>query len=410
MKTFKVRALSAAVLAGSAVTPGLLYASTAANTTLTNTVTVNYADTAGAAQAAVQDTVSFTVNLVTAAPTVSTPGNVASATENTSVALTYTVTGNANGEDSYSFSIADTRGNMDADATLTAAVNVTLGGTTLAADAALTDTSITVPFDGNSADNIVNGIAAGETIIIGGNAYIVGTIDEAGSLTGNTVVIPLTTAIAGTTGTTGDIVGESVDVNVGITTDEVTTGTSGTHGIIATATSTTSPNPAGSQAAATTITVARPVLAVTKYVRNVTAPVVGGTPITVGGATYYDTGVNGAPGDEMEYLIEIDNSTAGASNATDIVVSDPIPQFTSYVTSTIELDPGTGTFAGHLDGGNDGDAAEVDVSGNGTVYVYAGTGGDDNGAADTGTGINDGDGGSLAAGDTSYVRFRTTID
>ena len=388
MKTFKVRALTAAVLAGLASTPGLVYASTAANTVITNTVTVNFDDAAGNAQTAVQDSVNFTVNLLAAAPTLSTPADVDPASEDTNVDLVYTVTGNANGEDTYDFSIADVRSNMDADATLTAPVSVTLGGTTLAADAALTATSITVPYDGAD-DGDVNGIIATDTIIIGGNPYVVDSIDESTGAATNTVTINLTTAIAGTAGSTGDIVGERQDVTVGITTDFITAGTNGDHVVTATATSQADAGQAGSQAAATTITVRQPALAVTKYVRNVTTPVVGTTLIQAAGQSYYASDVSGQPGDTMEYLIVIDNTDATAGEATDIIVSDPIPQFTTYtaasmgiVTDILPAALNGATFTGIADAGDDSDAGEFDSAGNGTVYVYAGNGGDDDGDSD----------------------------
>ena len=127
--------------------------------------------------------------------------------------------------------------------------------------------------------------------------------------------------------------------------------------------------------------------------------------ITVDGVDYYASGVSGNPTDTMQYLIVIDNSAAGAGTANNIVVSDPIPQFTTFVASSIELDDGAGTFVAQDETADDGDAAELDTTGNGTVYVYAGAGGDD-----TTAGAGNGDGGNLVAGEISYVIFQVTID
>ena len=158
----------------------------------------------------------------------------------------------------------------------------------------------------------------------------------------------------------------------------------------------------------TVTTVSAPTLTVKKYVANITAPVVGaGDTLTVdtgggaGSTTYYTSNVTGKPTDVLEYVIEINNA-AGAGAATDVVISDPVAQFTTYVTSTMRLDPGTGTFAALDDNQANGDAGETD---NTTIYIYAGSGGND-GAA----GLNNGTGGSLAADTTTYGVFRVTID
>lgn len=407
MKTIRLAIHIAVALVASAFIPALAMASTAANTTITNTVTVDYEDTASNPY---QETASvdILVNLVASAPLLSDPADVDPSTENTGVNLVYTITSTANGPDTYDFSSSDTTSNMDADAGTTSP-SVSLGGTTLAVDAVATDTFIVVPYDGNDTDDIVNGIAAGETIVIGANAYVVGTIDEAGTLSNNTVQIPLNSAITGATVTIGQIVGERRDVTVTVTTDTITTGASGTHTIDTIATS-SAPALEASLASSTVITVRRPVLTVTKYVRNVTVPVVGAGPYNFDGETWYSSGVNGKPTDVMEYLIVVDNSDPAASQADNIVISDPIPQFTTFAPASVLLDDdGTAadlaSFASLDETADDADAAELDSAGNGTIYIYAGVGGDD-----TIAGAGNGDGGSLAQGESSRVIFRVTID
>ena len=396
-----------ALLAGAALIPSLAFA-TAANTTITNTVTVNYTDAASNAQTPVEASVDISVNLVASAPLLTSPADVDPTTEDTGVNLVYTITSTANGPDTYDFSSADTPTNMDAVATFTTP-SILLGATTVAAGITAADTVITVPFDGTD-DGIVNGLAAGDTIVIDptGTAEVatIDSIDESTGAASNTVTITLT---AGTTNgfTYGTLIGEQATQTVTVTTDTITTGTFGTHSVVTTATSVTAPNPATAQATATVITVRRPVLDVTKYVRNGTTvafnPLV--ADITVDGVDYYASGVSGNPTGTMQYLIVIDNSAAGAGTANNIVVSDPIPQFTTFVASSIELDDGAGTFVAQDETADDGDAAELDTTGNGTVYVYAGAGGND-----TAGGAGNGAGGTLLASEISYVIFQVTID
>ena len=396
-----------ALLAGAALIPSLAFA-TAANTTITNTVTVNYTDAASNAQTPVEASVDISVNLVASAPLLTSPADVDPTTEDTGVNLVYTITSTANGPDTYDFSSADTRSNMDADATFTTP-SVLLGATTVAAGVTAADTVITVPFDGTD-DGIVNGLAAGDTIVIDptgtAEVAIIDSIDESTGAASNTVTITLT---AGTTNafTYGTLIGERATQTVTVTTDTITTGTSGTHSVLTTATSVADGAVFTTQGTATVITVRRPVLDVTKYVRNVTTvafnPLV--ADITVDGVDYYASGVSGNPTDTMQYLIVIDNSAAGAGTANNIVVSDPIPQFTTFVASSIELDDGSGTFVAQDETADDGDAAELDTAGNGTVYVYAGAGGDD-----TAAGAGNGAGGTLLASEISYVIFQVTID
>lgn len=396
-----------ALLAGAALIPSLAFA-TAANTTITNTVTVNYTDAASNAQTPVEASVDISVNLVASAPLLTSPADVDPTTEDTGVNLVYTITSTANGPDTYDFTSADTRTNMDADATFTTP-SVLLGATTVAAGITAADTVITVPFDGTD-DSNVNGLVAGDTIVIDptGVAEVatILSVDETTGAASNTVTITLT---AGTTNgfTYGTLIGEQATQTVTVTTDTITTGTSGTHSVLTTATSVADGAVFTTQGTATVITVRRPVLDVTKYVRNVTTvafnPLV--ADITVDGVDYYASGVSGNPTDTMQYLIVIDNSAAGAGTANNIVVSDPIPQFTTFVASSIELDDGAGTFVAQDETADDGDAAELDATGNGTVYVYAGAGGDD-----TAAGAGNGAGGTLLAGEISYVIFQVTID
>jgi uncharacterized repeat protein (TIGR01451 family) len=405
MKNFTKNIAVLAMLAISALFYQTVFANTAANTTITNTVTVRYQDAALTQQPDEVVSVSFTVNLRPLAPLVSTSspaGPIDPATENTGYVLAYTVTSQANGEDTYNFTLGDTPTDMVASATGDDP-SVLLGATSLAADAVGGAFSVTVPFDGTN-NGSINGIVAGETVVINGDAYTVGAINE-GTVVNNTVQLPVTVGII-TAGGLGTAVGEQRVVNVTVTTDEINgVLTSGTHSVVSTATSvadglqfTASP--------ATSIVVRRPVLAVTKLVRNDTVPVLGtGATANVGGNDFYEFDVNGKPTDVMEYLIIVDNSTAGASTATNIIVQDPIPQFTTFVPGSVQLDPDGSGLVPLDETVDSGDAAELDGGLKGTIRVYAGAGGDD-----SPVGAAVGNGGTLLINETSHVLFQVVID
>lgn len=378
-------------------------ASTAANTGITSTVSVNYTDAAGNAQAEETADVTIEVNLVAAAPLLTSPADD-SANEGDDVVLTYTLTGTANGPDTYDTSAADSRSNMDGDATFSfSAASILLGGTTVAEAITTGDSSIVVPFDGDDADSSVNGLEAGDTIVIDPSGTpevaVIDSIDESTGSAANTVTITLVGTVTGNFGY-GVIIGERTDFTLTVTANDITSGASGTHSVTTTVTSQDDNSVTTSQGTATEISVSRPVLDVSKYVRNVTTAALnpGVADITVGTTDYYSAGVKGNPSDTMEYLIVIDNGAAGAGVAENIVVSNAIPQFTSLVTGSVELDDtGDGTFVTLDETADDSDAAEVVAD---TLYVYAGTGGDDSTDA----------GGTLQAGETSYVTFQVTID
>jgi uncharacterized repeat protein (TIGR01451 family) len=95
-------------------------------------------------------------------------------------------------------------------------------------------------------------------------------------------------------------------------------------------------------------------LSVQKYVRNVTAAVVGATPITlpavIGGATYYVTGVSGKPGDILEYAVKI--TDAGTGNAGSVIATDPVPTYSTLISSS-------GVYGANNTGGATGTFAQV---------------------------------------------------
>jgi uncharacterized repeat protein (TIGR01451 family) len=313
--------LAAGIIGAAALlAPATAHASTAANTQIDNTATVNYQDAGGAAQPAVTASVTVTVTLVPAAATLSSPPNQTIA-QGTSATLTYTVAGNANGPDTYNLSSVATPTNISG-VIVTLPANVTLGGTTLAANAVAGNTSITVPYDG-VAGAAVNGIGAGSVIVIGGNAYTVAAGGVSKNAAANTATITLTSAIAGATVSAGAIVGEQKTFTATVPSGTVSSGASGSQSVSTTATSATAPNPAVTQTTPTVITVSRPTLTVTKLVS------------TDGGVTFGASG-SAAPGTSLVYKITATNT--GSTNAQNVAFTDVVPQYLTYVS-------GTGKFA-----------------------------------------------------------------
>jgi uncharacterized repeat protein (TIGR01451 family) len=305
------RTLPAALVLLSTVSSVAL-ASTAANTTITNTVLVDYKDAGGTAQAQVSATATVTVTLVASAPTLSSPGNT-TINQSASAVLTYTITGTANGPDTYNLSTVATPTNVSAVTPTFSVPSVLLGGTTLSVAAANGNTSITTPYDGTN-DSVVYGIAVGDVIVIGANQYTVSSVAETPA--SNSASIGLAAAISGGAVAIGQIVGERRTFTLTVPSGDVTTGSSGSHSVSSTATSVTAPAPATTQGTATVVTVNRPTLTVTKLVS------------TNNGTSYAASGT-AAPGTSLIYKIVVTNG--GSSNATEVAITDVVPEYLTYV-------------------------------------------------------------------------------
>jgi len=93
------------------------------------------------------------------------------------------------------------------------------------------------------------------------------------------------------------------------------------------------------------------------------------------------------PGDILTYTITVSNA-AGAGDATTVVVTDPIPANTTYLPNSLQID-----LVARTDAAGD-DTANFD----GTNAVFR-----------LGTGANAANGGTLAGGATSTVRYQVTL-
>lgn len=305
----------AAVLLLSVAVPGAAYAATAANSVITNTVTVNYQDGSGNAFPAQTDTSSVTVNLVQGAPTLSAPADLAI---NTIVGdSTYTIDSGANGPDTYNLtsSKADVAGAPNTTTTIfrnaadTANItSIALGATSVYTGvtiAAAGTTAVVVPADG-AAGTEVNGILAGDTVVVNGAAHTVASVTDNATGTSTLTLNGNGTANAVTAGMTiaerGTFIRRSTNDSTG-TIDVTTTATdSGTN--------------SNSDVVRIAYTVAN--VSVTKEVS------------TDGGATFA-ANANAAPGATLTYRVTVTNSSATQA-ATNIVITDVLD--TNYVTYT----------------------------------------------------------------------------
>ncbi|HEX6591614.1 MAG TPA: hypothetical protein VF050_06415 [Moraxellaceae bacterium] len=401
LKQPRLQALSAAVLATGLLTgASQSWASTAATSTVRNVVTVAYNNASGTAQTPLVAAVDVTVNLVPAAATLSAPTDITTA-PNAPAVYSYDITNGANGIATYSLSSAVTaQSNISGSTTAPSVASVTLGATTLASSGSTTiaaagTTSLTVPRD-STADSSVNGIAAGDTVVIGTAVYTVASVVDA-QVPASPAVGAFTTTITlngnGTAQTVapGTLIFERQTFTVSVTPGTMTSTTDATIDVTLTTTNGTNPSTDG-----TVTTVAAVGLSVTKLVRNFTTNAAGtGTAVAYGGATYYPSGVGGVTGDVLEYLIVVSKSNS-ANNATSVSVTDPIPVFTTFVTAAYGAASGlaidntnSGTFT-NISNAADADAGEIDGSGN--VVFRPGT-----------------TAGTMGASATSRMKFQVTI-
>jgi uncharacterized repeat protein (TIGR01451 family) len=378
-----------------------VFADTAANTRIINTVIVHYSDALGGnATQSTPVSVSVTVVLVPAEPTLTvTTAPILTAYQNVTYTLEYAISANANGEDTYDLLTVESvaSANLD-DPTFTINLtgdSISLGGTTLAANVSAGATTITVPYDATGTAGLVNGIAADEWIVVDGDTahpcQVQTITHDSASNTTDIQLYPATPIFADTTA--GVIIGEYAEFTVDVLTNVLTSGNFDTYTIRTTAASATDGALIADQLPGDSlITVRLFSLNVSKFVRNLDNTT-GSTPsYNFGGNVYFSSDVEGIEGNTLEYIVVVENP-AGASLATNVIIEDAIPQFTSYVDGSMSLDGSA------IDQSVNGDAGRYDSATN-TVYIYAGNT----------PGTDDGTGGTLTESQTTVGQFRVTID
>lgn len=375
-----------------------VFADTAANTRIINSVIVQYSDALGGnPTTSAPVSVTVTVLLVQAAPTLTvTTSNITTAYSGVPYTLDYVISSNANGDDNYAVEMSESVASPNLDDpgfTYPGGTVISLGGTTLAANVLAGANTITVPYDATGAVNLVNGIATTEWIVIDGDTL---NPRQVQSISHDSVANTTSIVIAGTiaaNASAGVVVGEYRTFQVEVTTGALTSGTSGDYTLRTTATSSASGPSADQSPADSLITVRLLSLNVSKYVRNTNpANTSGSGPYPYDGNTYYSADVNGVPTDVLEYIIVVENP-AGASLATNVIIEDTIPQFTTIVDPSMLLDGSS------IDQTVNGDAGRYDTATR-TIYIYAG---------DT-PGTDDGTGGTLSQGQTTIGQFQVTIN
>ena len=279
------------------------------------------------------------VRTIGTAPTITATTVVANAGDDVSV--TYTITSNSNGSDIYDLTVSTNDIDVGAPSSLTITPpQVTLGGSITSRPSQ----PGTVFIPAGSEDNF----APGDTvrINIGGTDYLYTvtgvTPGTEASTTGNTTTAETPTALALTPQASapaiiagnvpvGSQIGEvqtfTVELEAGTPT---TPGTPGEHEIVVSGTA-AAPGPNGPGDVITfdnigggSVTVQSGAASLIKDVRNVTT-----------GGTFATTGVTARSGDVLEYRLTV--STLPGETITGAVITDSIPEYTTYVANSTTL-------------------------------------------------------------------------
>jgi len=249
----------------------------------------------------------------------------------TPLTFDYTITSASNGPDTYTLGA-----NVDSSTNTTGPsnsvpANVVLGASVTSAVTGST-TTLQVPSDGGAADIIVNGIEAGDTIVVdvgsGPEVVTVLTVVDAGG-SGSAIITLDTTSTPALTASApvGTPIYEQKTFT--LTVDSGTITTAGTD--ITVTSEVTVTNSAGTLTDTVVATYTSGNATLTKYVRNLTRAAAnasgsGAQSFTIDGrpaADYYTGDVTGQPGETLEYILVAEN--VGTAELTAAVVSDVLP-------------------------------------------------------------------------------------
>jgi len=397
-RTFGAAGIFLAIFAAVyAVSAAPAWGNTAAHTRIISQIATYYQDSGISRTVFASSTV--VVNLVATAPGVMAGTAQTASYAGTGTTLTdiFTITATSNGPDTYNISASIAGSTNTAGATATpAASSIQLGASVTAAGSTTTD--IAVSSDGVT-DGAVNGIGAGDTVVINGEARTVqSVIDNATGVSTIRLSPALTSAPAA-----GVLVAQQAAVSVTVTAGTiVSTGVNVTVSVNITATSQSGSHPATTSANILN-TYTSGTAALARYVRNVTHNGLAGdisTSISYGGNTFYSTGVTALPGDVLEYLLAGSVSSGTAASA---AIRDALQ------TSSVEF------HAGVYSGGKDITCVNIDGS---ESYLTAAAG-DDAGVysspnltvnVGTGAGIPPAAGGTMVAPQTVRVLYQVKIN
>jgi uncharacterized repeat protein (TIGR01451 family) len=302
------------------VFPFASFADMAANNIIRNTATVSYSDASGTAQDDVSAYVDVTVDLLAATPTLSAPVDQSIDASGTAT-YAYSLTTNANGPDEYTLSVDSVVGSSGiSGATATwSSTTLTLGASTLAEDttiAASGTTVLTVPSD-DTDDSAVNSLVAGDTVVINDLVYTVSAVDDTNNNNPGTSTITVNGNGTAAVVTNGDLISERVSVNLIVSPGTVVSDTD--ENILVEVIVTDGETTDTEDSTTTTVIVAT--LSVTKEV-------------SVNGGSFTSSPI-AAPGATLTYRITVTNS--GSASATSVVITDPLPMFTTYVENSAKF-------------------------------------------------------------------------
>jgi len=304
------------------------------NSPLSITVTVTHSeDTAGTEAGRVY----FEVNLSPAPLMLIAEPPSQSVLEGDPITYNYTAISTANGPDSYTL-IVQPSGQTNVDGNIGSFVvtpnTLSLGATAASGPVAAGTLEIPVLSDG-VADNSINGIEAGDTVYIQGQAHTVDVVED--QPLEETSVIHLTEA-HDTAISVGDMISEAKTFELAI--DGVAILDAAEDALVGMTVTGTSDTDIDAMALHDTQTIVfAPIPASTEYwVRNVTNPNgEGDAGYATADQSYYGTGgqVKASAGDELEYIIV--QSAGNTGDLNDVVITATMPMFTTYVGNSTHL-------------------------------------------------------------------------
>lgn len=331
------------------------------------------------------------VNTIASAPTIAVDRTAVDVFAGSVSRFTYTITNNSNGSDDFSLNASSLDANVDAAAGLVISdSSVTLGGSVTSRPSAAN--TVFIPA-GSEQDFDV-----GDTVVINGNTFRIDAVTPgtiARTVGNNTTpetpseltLSPLNGAppIGASDIPAGTQIGEQATFTVDVTAANPTVvGVNGTHTVDVSGTTTAVTAGAGgapvnfSTSAANgnqvIVTILAAQVTLSKEVRNVTQS-----------GSFALSNVTAQPGDILEYRLTA-TATSGNGDATGNVLTDEVPEFTTYISGSTTLNGSSIA---------DGSGASLPLSSaNGGLTINS-----PSGAA-----------GVIAEGESAVVLFRVTVD
>jgi uncharacterized repeat protein (TIGR01451 family) len=348
--------------------PPTAEATTAATAIIRNTATVKYNNAAGVAQADITASSDVKVTLVPATPTLSAPTDL-NTVVGTDALYTYYLISNANGLDTYTLTSALAAQTGISGSTATVPASIDLGASTVAIAIpaggipASGTYTITVPSDDTPGTGGVNGIAVNDYIVIAGQVYQVSAITDPGGVGTSTITINGNGTANAAPIAAGTQIGERGSFTLTVTPGILSGAADGFVDVNVSARDAANAQPA-TPVDLTVTTVQAPRLTVTKEVS------------VDGGATFPGGVPNAAPGTTLTYRITVNNG--GSSNATSVVITDPMTIFTTYQGGTAKRATGAASTYGAApttltDTNGDGDGYDYNLTTAGTATYNVGT-------------------------------------